>query len=75
MKASSLFGLVAIGATLGYFLTRKSEGTDQIDGLEIKVNPEKLIDGALAVSSINPMAKEGIRTIAHKALDRYYGKD
>lgn len=74
MKKSTLIGLLAFGSTITYlFLKNREEDKERIEGIEIKINPKKLVDGALAMSNIHPTAKDGIRTIAHNALSKYYG--
>jgi hypothetical protein len=76
MKKSTILGFIAMSATIGYFLTKKSEDKDaKIEGIDIKINPERLIDGALAMTRINPIAKEGLRNIAQRALVKYYEGD
>lgn len=74
MKKTTLLGLMAVASTMGYLWlrSREEEGSEPIEGLEIRLNPETLIDSALSVSRMNPSTKEGIRKIAHNALNRYY---
>ena len=74
MTRTTILGFLAAGFTLSYFLSKKSEADDggSIAGIDIKINPTKLVDGALAVSSINPSTKDGIRQIAHNAIRKYY---
>ena len=73
MKKTTLLGLLAVGSTIAYLWLKKQESSDEgLDGVEITVNPQKLIDGALAMTSINPMAKEGIRNLTSRALSKYY---
>lgn len=74
MKKTTLLGLLAFGSTIAYlFFKNKEDNSEKIDGIEIKINPKKLVDGALAMSNINPTTKDGIRNIAHNALKKYYG--
>lgn len=73
MKKSTFLGVLAFGCTIGFLYIRKKEGeSSSINGIEIKINPQKLVDGALAMSDMNPIAKNGIRNIAHKAIQKYY---
>jgi hypothetical protein len=74
MKKTTLIGLLAFGSTITYlFLKGREEDQERIEGIEVKINPKKLVDGALAMSNIHPTAKDGLRTIAHNALNKYYG--
>ena len=73
MKKTTLIGLLAVGSTIAYLFLKKKEGDGEaLEGIEVKVNPEKLIDGALAFSNINPNTKDGIRQIARNAIRKYY---
>jgi hypothetical protein len=73
MKKTTILGLIAFGSTITYLFLKSREGDgESIEGIEVKVNPKKLIDGALAMSNIHPTAKDGIRTIAHNAINKYY---
>jgi hypothetical protein len=73
MKKTTLLGLLAVGSTLAYLWLKKREDNDSgLDGVDITVNPQKLIDGALAMTSMNPIAKEGIRNLTSRALSKYY---
>jgi hypothetical protein len=75
MKKTTLVGLLAFGFSVSYlFLKKRESESSDLEGIEIKINPEKLVDGALAVSNINPLAKDNIRLIAHRAIKRYYEK-
>ncbi len=74
MKKSTIIGLLAFGSTVTYLFLKSREGDkEKLEGIEIKINPKKLVDGALAMSNIHPTAKDGLRTIAHNALNKYYG--
>ncbi len=73
MKRTTVFGLLAFGFSLSYlYMKARDEDSDNIEGIEIKINPEKLVDGALAMSSITPQAQDGIRQITQRAIKRYY---
>jgi hypothetical protein len=73
MKRTTLLGIIAFGSTITYlFFKSREENSPAIEGIEVKVNPKKLIDGALAMSNIHPTAKDGLRTIAHNAINKYY---
>lgn len=72
MKKSTILGLIAFGATISYLYIKNKEEDSSIEGVEIKINPEKLIDGALAMTDINPMAKDGIKRVAQNAIKKYY---
>lgn len=73
MKKTTLIGLLAVGSTLAYlWLKKREENNEGLQGVDITVNPQKLIDGALAMTSINPLAKEGIRNLTSRALSKYY---
>jgi hypothetical protein len=74
MKKTTIMGFIAFSSTIAYiYLLRKDkEENSGVEGIEIKINPEKIVDGALAMSNINPMAKDGIRRIARNAINRYY---
>jgi len=73
MKKTTLMGLLAVGSTLAYLWLKKQD-TDgsELEGVEISVNPQKLVDGALALSNINPIAKGSISNFTRRALERYY---
>lgn len=73
MKKTTLYGLAAFGFTIAYLVAIKREKKGSLDGVEIKINPEKLLNGALAMSGINPLAQEGIKKIAKNAIKKYYG--
>ena len=73
MNTKTIFGLIALSSTVIYLMLEKKKSGNSIEGIEVKINPQKLVDGALAMSNIHPSAKDGIRTIAHKALNKYYG--
>ena len=76
MKKTTLLGLLAVGSTLAYLWLKKQESENEpLQGVEITVNPQKLIDGALAMSSINPAYKESIRALTSRALTKYYEDD
>jgi hypothetical protein len=73
MKGTTFVGLIAFGSTVFYlFLKNKSNDKNSIQGIEIKINPEKLVDGALAMTNMNPVTKDGIRNVAHNAIKKYY---
>ena len=74
MRKSKLFLIVAVVSGVAYFYYKTKEGikNTRIDGLDIKVNPTKLLDGALALTNINPLAKEGIRQVASRAINKFY---
>ena len=63
---------MAIGFTVAYLYTLKKEKGSGLDGVEIKINPERLLDGALAMTRMNPLALEGIRRVAKNAIKKYY---
>jgi hypothetical protein len=74
MKKTTFIGLLAFGSTLTYLFLKSRESEDsRIEGIEIKINPQKLVDGALAFSNMNPSTKDGIRQIANNAIRKYYG--
>ncbi len=71
-----MLGLLAFSSTVAYlFFKSREQESENIEGIEIKINPQKLVDGALAMSDIHPTAKDGIRSIAHKAISKYYQID
>lgn len=72
MKKTSFFGIMALGFTVAYLYTLKKEKGSGLDGVEIKINPERLLDGALAMTRMNPLALEGIRRVAKNAIKKYY---
>jgi len=74
MKKTTIVGLIAFGSTVAYLylLNRTKEENGGVEGIEIKINPEKLVEGALAMSDINPLAKDGLRRVAHTAIKKYY---
>lgn len=74
MKSSTIAIIFTLGgaAVCLYLLNKEQEDARGIDGLEIHINPQKIIDGALAMSDIHPIAKDGIRRIAENAMKKYY---
>jgi len=73
MKKTTIIGLLAFGFSASYlYLKSREEGSDGIQGIEVNVNPERFIEGALAMSSITPKAKDNLRQIATRAIQRYY---
>lgn len=73
MKKTTLLGLLAVGSTIAYLWMKKQESENEpLEGVEITVNPQKLVDGALAMTSINPAYKEGIRRITTRAISKLY---
>jgi len=73
MKKTTLMGLLAVGSTLAYLWLKKQDTDNtELEGVEITVNPQKLIEGALAMSDINPIAKHSIRQFTDRAISRYY---
>lgn len=72
MKKTTLMGLLAVGTTIAYLWLKKQEDGDTLEGVEVTVNPQKLVDGALAMSNMGPAAKASIRNITERALSRYY---
>lgn len=72
MKKTTLVGLLAFGSTVIYLFLKNKEEEEHIQGIEIKINPQKLVDGALAMTNIHPSAKDGIRSVAHNAIKKYY---
>ena len=72
MKKTSFFGLMAFGFTVAYLYNLRKEKDTGLDGVEIKINPERLLDGALAMTRMNPIAQEGIRRVAKNAIKKYY---
>ena len=73
MKKTTLLGLLAVGSTIAYLWLKKQESeSEPLEGVEITVNPQKLLDGALAMSNINPLYKESIRSLTSRALTKYY---
>lgn len=76
MKKSTLYGFAAIGFSIAYLITSKNDkNSNSIDGLEIKINPERLVDGALAITDIDSLAREGIRKVAKNAIKKIYKYD
>lgn len=75
MNGKTIVGLFALTSTIIYLMMEKKKSGQGIEGVEVKINPQKLVDGALAMSNIHPTAKDGIRAIAHNALNKYYGVD
>ena len=73
MKKTTFYGVAAFGFTVAYLLALKKENEAGLDGIEIKINPERLLDGALAMSGINPVAQEGLKHITKSALKKFYG--
>lgn len=73
MKLKTIIGLVAVGATATYLLMPKKEDEQTLSG--ITLNPNKLLNGALAMTNINPIVKEGIRQVADRAINKYMGID
>lgn len=73
MNGKTIVGLVALTSTVIYLMLEKKKSAQSLDGVEVKINPQKLVDGALAMSNIHPMAKDGIRSIAANAMKKYYG--
>ncbi len=73
MKLTHLLGLMAFGSTVAYLVLKKrAKGNPGISGVEVKINPQQIVDGALAVSNIHPSAKDGIRAIARSAIEKYF---
>jgi len=72
MKKTTLYGVAAFGFTVAYLVALKKENTKGLEGVEINVNPQKLLDGALAMSGINPIAREGIKKVAQNIMKKYY---
>lgn len=76
-KLTKLAGGLAL-VSLGYFLYKtgqeKEEGMNHIDGLNVEVNPERLIDGGLAFVRMNPDHKEMLGNFARGAVSRYLTK-
>jgi hypothetical protein len=72
MKKTTIYGIAAFDFSVAYFLAVKEENDKGLEGIEIKINPKKLLDGALAMSGINPIAQEGIRRVAGSVINKYY---
>jgi len=73
MKKTTLMGLLAVGSTIAYLWLKKQDNDgSELDGVEITVNPQKLIEGALAMSNMNPIAKNSIKKFTDRAISRYY---
>jgi hypothetical protein len=73
MKKETLLGLIAVGSTIAYiWLKKQNANSTELEGVEITVNPKKLVEGALAMSNINPIAKHSIRQFTDRAISRYY---
>lgn len=77
MKKTTLLGFISVlsGISYLYFKNKEDDRSPELDGIEVKINPQKLVDGALAMTNINPSAKDGLRSIANNALKRYYQED
>jgi hypothetical protein len=64
MKKSTVFALAAVACIGGYFWQRAKEGNHnkKIKGIDLKVNPELLIDTALGSMNISPLKREILRS-------------
>ncbi len=73
-KSTLLLGLA--GATLtGVFLYRysKEKGSDvnqTIEGLQVNINPERIVDGLVTMSGVDERYKEGLSTIGKLAVKK-----
>lgn len=64
MKKSTMFAFGAVACIAGFLYFKKSEGgkNKKIKGLDLKVNPELLVDTALGSMNISPLKRELIRS-------------
>ena len=72
MNTKTIIGLIAFSSTVIYLMLDKKK-SNGLQGVEVKINPQKLVNGALAMSNLHPTAKDGLRIIAENALNKYYG--
>jgi hypothetical protein len=75
MKKTTLLGILSVmsGITYLYYKKKEDSNSPELQGIEVKINPQKLIDGALAMSNLEPQTKDGIKHIASNAIKKYYG--
>jgi hypothetical protein len=64
MKKSTMFAIGIVACFGGYFWCRRKEGNHnkKIKGIDLKVNPELLVDTALGSMNISPLKREVIRS-------------
>jgi hypothetical protein len=73
---TKIIGLLGVGVVGYYFyMTRdKDVATHRIEGLNINVNPEKLLDSGLALLDGNPYLKQQVSTSLKGFLKGYLNK-
>lgn len=71
MKVSTLLGWSAFALFTGYLLAKKQEGEDpRIEGLDVVINPDRVLDGALGAARIDPQYHDRIKHVANRILDK-----
>ena len=75
MKKSTMFAILGVGGALAYFYFKNQEGTQSkaLSGLNVRINPDRLMSGAMAYMGVNPILQEPIKNIANKTVLKLMG--
>ncbi len=75
MKKEHIYLGVALAAIGLYFYTKKQDGGTMkgMKGFNVKINPNRLMDGTMAFMGVNPMFQEPIKSVANKIIDKIIG--
>lgn len=70
MKKSTIFAIGAVAMLGAYLWQRKREGNHnkKIKGIDLKLNPELLVDTALGSMNISPLKRELLRSGSKKII-------
>lgn len=75
MKKSSFFGYVALASVAAYFYyTKNEENTTSLKGINIDIDPDKLLDSALAYKRVREDYREPIKNVANKVLSKFMSR-
>lgn len=73
-NSTKIIGLLALGFTgtfLYKFAKEKNTSMNQaVEGLQVNINPERIVDGLVTMSGVDERYKEGLSTIGKLAVKK-----
>lgn len=74
-KSTALIGVIAFATTALFVLkTRNGNETKKIEGLNIDIDPEKMVDNIKPYISDNPQINEKVSNMAKYGISQLLGK-
>lgn len=75
MKKSTFFGFMALSSVLAYFYYSKNEdNSPSLEGINIDIDPDRLLDSALAYKRVREDYREPIKNVASKVITKIMTK-